>query len=620
MSNEEKKRRANYRKIRQILIIVQIVLIGLVSVLTVSSFGLFLRLNKIMYIDYEETSDIDYKVYLKANDMFDEEYLGKDVAYVASLIDYIDATFNYTLEMNANNLNYEYVYWIDATVEVVDKKSSATIFKPCERLVGGATLTQNSNNELVINENIKVDYDKYNEIANNFVVQYDLDDTINTLILKMHINVISSCEDFETNGNNSYEVLLRVPLTTKVVNIEMNSTIPNEQTKVLACERGIGKQFFKASSITFGIIDVLFVIGFILFTYLTRNTDINYSIKVKRIVNSYKSYIQRITNEFDTHEYQLLNVSTFNEMLDIRDTIQSPILMFENEDKTCTTFVIPTNTKLLYSFEIKVDDFDEIYGEQTILEPTQVEVAKEESKKRVEEEIKVCEEQKNSKKEEERARLENEEKIKKLAEEEEKQRMEELSRIKAEEEAKQKAEEEARLKAEEEARLKAEEEARLKAEEEARLKAEEEARLKAEEEARLKAEEEARLKAEEEARKIIEELHRDEVSAEEVVDIVSDETAEVLIETEVIEEKITGTKKTIVNLDTISKNYIKEDTVTVNSLKEKKLIDKNAYFVKVLARGVLDKPLVVKAHDFSIDAAKMIELTGGRVIKLKSKK
>ena len=580
MSNEEKKRRANYRKIRQILIIVQIVLIGLVSVLTVSSFGLFLRLNKIMYIDYEETSDIDYKVYLKANDMFDEEYLGKDVAYVASLIDYIDATFNYNLEMNANNLNYEYVYWIDATVEVVDKKSSATIFKPCERLVGGATLTQNSNNELVINENIKVDYDKYNEIANNFVVQYDLDDTINTLILKMHINVISSCEDFETNGNNSYEVLLRVPLTTKVVNIEMNSTIPSEQTKVLACERGIGKQFFKASSITFGIIDVLFVIGFILFTYLTRNTDINYSIKVKRIVNSYKSYIQRITNEFDTHEYQLLNVSTFNEMLDIRDTIQSPILMFENEDKTCTTFVIPTNTKLLYSFEIKVDDFDEIYGEQTILEPTQVEVAKEESKKRVEEEIKVCEEQKNSKKEEERARLENEEKIKKLAEEEEKQRMEELSRIKAEEEAKQKAEEEARL----------------------------------------KAEEEERLKAEEEARKIIEELHRDEVSAEEVVDIVSDETAEVLIETEVIEEKITGTKKTIVNLDTISKNYIKEDTVTVNSLKEKKLIDKNAYFVKVLARGVLDKPLVVKAHDFSIDAAKMIELTGGRVIKLKSKK
>ncbi|MFR7881462.1 MAG: uL15 family ribosomal protein [Christensenellales bacterium] len=50
------------------------------------------------------------------------------------------------------------------------------------------------------------------------------------------------------------------------------------------------------------------------------------------------------------------------------------------------------------------------------------------------------------------------------------------------------------------------------------------------------------------------------------------------------------------------------------------MIDKNVCFVKVLARGIIDKPLIVKAQDFSLDAAKMIQLTGGKVVLLNKKK
>ena len=62
--------------------------------------------------------------------------------------------------------------------------------------------------------------------------------------------------------------------------------------------------------------------------------------------------------------YQVLALTSFNEMLDIRDTVQSPILMYENEDKTCATFFIPTQSKTLYLYEIKVDDYDQIYGDK----------------------------------------------------------------------------------------------------------------------------------------------------------------------------------------------------------------------------------------------------------------
>ena len=145
-------------------------------------------------------------------------------------------------------------------------------------------------------------------------------------------------------------------------------------------------------------------------------------------------------------------------------------------------------------------------------------------------------------------------------------------------------------------------------------RAKEEERRLAEEKAR---EEERRL-AEERAH--MEELQRQQVSAAEVKEIVSDETASILIEKEVDEEKIFGNKKGIINIDTISRNFEAGDIVTINSLKDKKLIDKNVCFVKVLARGIIDKPLIVKAQDFSLDAAKMIQLTGGKVVLLNKKK
>ena len=56
--------------------------------------------------------------------------------------------------------------------------------------------------------------------------------------------------------------------------------------------------------------------------------------------------------------------------------------------------------------------------------------------------------------------------------------------------------------------------------------------------------------------------------------------------------------------------------MTPEILKEMKLIPKNVGSLKILARGVLDKPLNVEAQDFSLDAVKMIVLTGGKAIKI----
>ena len=60
-------------------------------------------------INYKETSNIDYKIYLKENDFFTEEYLEKNMTYVASLIKNIKVNFNYTFDIDkSNNLDIDY--------------------------------------------------------------------------------------------------------------------------------------------------------------------------------------------------------------------------------------------------------------------------------------------------------------------------------------------------------------------------------------------------------------------------------------------------------------------------------------------------------------------------------
>ena len=111
---------------------------------------------------------------------------------------------------------------------------------------------------------------------------------------------------------------------------------------------------------------------------------------------------------------------------------------------------------------------------------------------------------------------------------------------------------------------------------------------------------------------------RESVRAEEVAVLLTDEKAEAAMEEEM--EFVYARPKGIINVDTLSRNFLPNETVTVEALKAKNLIGKSVNYVKVLARGVLDKPLTVKMPDFSLDAIKMIILTGGKAVKIKKAK
>lgn len=105
------------------------------------------------------------------------------------------------------------------------------------------------------------------------------------------------------------------------------------------------------------------------------------------------------------------------------------------------------------------------------------------------------------------------------------------------------------------------------------------------------------------------------VSAEEADALINDKNAELLIiRSDETLPMVRERKKGFVNVDTISENFNAGETVTLDNLKEKGLIPRSAVYVKVLARGRIDKPLCIKAQGFSANAVKMISLTGGTAV------
>lgn len=122
---------------------------------------------------------------------------------------------------------------------------------------------------------------------------------------------------------------------------------------------------------------------------------------------------------------------------------------------------------------------------------------------------------------------------------------------------------------------------------------------------------------------VIEEIEEEEEMPEIVEHIDADEADAMLSDTlamsTVVYESGAGHgKQGIINIGAIDAAFEAGDVVTLAAIKQKGLVPKSIGRIKILADGALNKPLTVKAEAYSVQAIKMIELTGGTVVILKA--
>lgn len=172
-------------------------------------------------VGYSESGNADYTVYLKDNTFYDTKYLTSGMQYVASLINTINTKFNYEIHSD-NNIDYKYKYRIMGNLQIMDPTDKTKILYTKEETLLSEVEEEINSNNFVINEDVIIDYGKYNNLVNAYKREYGL--SVNSeLILTMYITVNGVSDISSDNLSKNNKLQISIPLSEQTVDISIDT-------------------------------------------------------------------------------------------------------------------------------------------------------------------------------------------------------------------------------------------------------------------------------------------------------------------------------------------------------------------------------------------------------------
>jgi len=179
-------------------IIDKVIMILVILVLMISSFLIFLTKKQTKSIKYTEAGNVDYNISLNKNDFFESTTLPSSNQYIAALIDNIDISYKYNLQMKDNYSNYKYKYRIESQTKVVEKTTQNNIYDFSETLKSEETVKPDKS-KFDLNANISVNYAKYNEIVKKIISTYDLSNIESKTVITFYVDLLDEFLDEKRN-------------------------------------------------------------------------------------------------------------------------------------------------------------------------------------------------------------------------------------------------------------------------------------------------------------------------------------------------------------------------------------------------------------------------------------
>ncbi len=280
-------------------------------------------------VSYEEHGNTDYKVFLKDNIYYEDKYLDKNMSYIANLIDYISVDYNY--KFKADTLfDGEYSYKIRADLEILNAENKTLFFTKKYDLIKEKTFTIENQNEYNIVENIKIDYDHYNSLANGFKSSYGVDTESNLIVyLDIYRNIDQNSIN-NPNINGKGTIKLTIPLSEKAINIKMDSMEINNKNVITSLDD------YYLEDIKYLIIGIIsLIVSLYLFIKIVKRlsrlsiSPTDYDKTLKKILNQYDRLIVTTSSMPNLEKNNIIKLKEFVELLDAKDNLHKPIFFIE---------------------------------------------------------------------------------------------------------------------------------------------------------------------------------------------------------------------------------------------------------------------------------------------------
>lgn len=323
------------RRRRRIFLTVLTIIFITISVISI---GKYYILNIKSSIKYNENSDINYGVNLIENEFYKTNHLGENVDVISSLIKDIDVGFKYNLNLS-EEIEYTYSYKIVANI-ILKEKSKTNLIYSDEQVVINKELLEGKSRRLDILETMNINYNDYNNQINKLIEQYKLDNTESELSLSMKLNVVNKATGEKINKETNVMTIV-IPLDTKTVEITVNENVKDSQGEIVI---QLNESEDSKKYLTIGIL--AFILGLLVFVILiryiskTRSAEKMYENEIKKILFDYKSYVQKINTPIDYKSYKVIKIDTFAELMQMREDLQTPILMYTEKNNLKTIFMM----------------------------------------------------------------------------------------------------------------------------------------------------------------------------------------------------------------------------------------------------------------------------------------
>ena len=310
--------------------------------------------KKVIDLNYKENNKINYNVYLKDNQFFNTPYLGENRTYIASLIDYIDVFFHYNISYN-RKLTGSYKYKYVALVRANKKNSTGYYWEKEYDLSKEKTVDIKNNVNVSIDDNIKNNYNTYNDVLNKFKKEYGVS-TDGELKVIMKITNTAKFNNVAKPVNINSEISLSIPLLEQSLEVSINKDTNTNNNNILSIKEKSNRPAYLIFKITGTILTIISVLGFIDVTktnIIFKKYNL-YELIIDNILKSYDSIIVTVKNKPNIDDLKKIEVSTFNELLDVYNEVRMPINYYQDDFKKESTFII-INDSIVWIFVLKKD-------------------------------------------------------------------------------------------------------------------------------------------------------------------------------------------------------------------------------------------------------------------------
>lgn len=295
------------------------------------------------------TRDVDYKVYLEKNNFYESEFLGKDRAYVSSLINYFELYYIYS-DKFPGKTDFDYNYNIKGILKIYNSDGKdKLLYTKDYNLVEKKEKSFGHSDSFDIEENVKIDYKNYKKVVEDFKKTYGLS-IIGELEVVFCVNMNSS--EFHSSENST----VIIPLTSSIVNV----TTVYDNVKIQKIEE---KGYFTLGNFFTLIVGILFLIGSLVslglvikeIIHLFKQTS-KYNKELRRILRQYDRLIVETDTVIDISNYEVIETKEFNELLDVRDNLEKPILHKELEKDKKSLFMVIADNDVVYKYILEEED------------------------------------------------------------------------------------------------------------------------------------------------------------------------------------------------------------------------------------------------------------------------